>query len=67
MIANIRKQLSALLDRLVNVLLQGIVLVAKATNVIFYEPCYTEVMRLYTEPATIGSADDLRFIVATYS
>jgi hypothetical protein len=54
MMVNIRKQLSALLDRLVNVSLQLLVLIVNAIEVLFYEPCYTEVMKFYTEPDTIG-------------
>ena len=51
---NIRKQLSALLDRLLAAPLQRIVLIVKAIRVVFYQPCYTEVMKFYTEPDIIG-------------
>ena len=37
--------------------LQGVVPVVKAIKVVFYEPCYTEVMKFYTELYTIGYAD----------
>ena len=40
--------------RPLKVSLQGIVLAVKAIEIGFYEPCYTEVMKFYTEPDTIG-------------
>ena len=52
--SNIRKQLSAFVGSVRQVSLQGVVLVVKATTVGFYWACYTEVMKFYTEPDTIG-------------
>jgi hypothetical protein len=41
-------------DRLVYLSLQGIVLVVKAIQPVFYGPRYTEVVKFYKEPDIIG-------------
>jgi hypothetical protein len=40
--------------RLLKVSLQRIVLAVKAIELGFYQPCYTEVIKFYTEPETTG-------------
>lgn len=47
---NRRKQLSVVLDRLINLSLQVIVLAVEAISIVFCESCYTEVVTFYTEP-----------------
>jgi hypothetical protein len=42
--------------RLVKAALQGPVLDIKVSNIGFNSPCYTEAMKFYTEPDTIGYA-----------
>jgi len=43
-----------LLGRRMTVSLQGIVLAVKTLKWFFCEPCYTEVIKFYTEPDIIG-------------
>jgi hypothetical protein len=43
-------------DRLLKAALQRPILDVKACNIGFDSPCYTEAMKFYTEPDTIGSA-----------